>query len=317
MKALYEFGCFRLDGVRRLLLRDGAPVVLTAKAFDLLQVLVERGGEVVSKDELMEALWPNTVVIEANLTQQIAIVRKALGTTAQDRRYVVTHPGRGYSFAEPVHIVAPGQAPPAAAAPQRWRPRSTLALGLLLAVTAAFGYVWWLRHPQNPNQSRSVLVASPRSVLAILPFQNLSNDAGQEFLSDGLTEETIADLGELSPESLGVIARTSAVTASRCRPRRIAQVLVHGFAWGTLLRIISSLHAAYFSALLVVDVVIIESVLLGDAVRNAEHLGGAVVSLHRLAFGFCFVEFATYVHALVSESIQALEFPVRCMTGMV
>jgi TolB-like protein/DNA-binding winged helix-turn-helix (wHTH) protein/Flp pilus assembly protein TadD len=215
VKTLYEFGCFRMDGVRRLLLRDGAPVVLTAKAFDLLQVLVERGGEVVSKDELMEALWPNTVVIEANLTQQVAMVRKALGTTAQDRRYVVTHPGRGYSFAEPVHIVPPaasgGDAPertPPAALPMRWRPRS---VGLLLAVTAAFGYVWWLRHPPNPNQPRSVVVASPRSVLAILPFQNLSNDAEQEFLSDGLTEETIADLGELSPESLGVIARTSAM----------------------------------------------------------------------------------------------------------
>jgi TolB-like protein/DNA-binding winged helix-turn-helix (wHTH) protein/tetratricopeptide (TPR) repeat protein len=223
VNALYEFGCFRIDAVRRLLLRDGVPVVLTAKAFDLLLVLVERGGAVVSKDELMGALWPSTVVIEANLTQQIAMLRKALGTTAQDHRYVVTHPGRGYSFAEPVRILpatAAGgadadpppptldlAAPATAAHGLPWRPRWALGLGFLAA--AALGAVLWLRQPPSAGQSQSVIVASPRSVLAILPFQNLSNDAEQEFLSDGLTEETIADLSELSPESLGVIARTS------------------------------------------------------------------------------------------------------------
>jgi TolB-like protein/DNA-binding winged helix-turn-helix (wHTH) protein len=232
VSALYEFGCFRIDAVRRLLLRDGAPVVLTAKAFDLLLVLVERGGKVVSKDELMAALWPSTVVIEANLTQQIAMLRKALGTTAQDHRYVVTHPGRGYSFAEPVRILPataaggaiaeptaqPDPPPPTLdlAAPATaahglpWRPRWPH-LGLALLAAAALGAVLWLRQPPSAGQSQSVIVASPRSVLAILPFQNLSNDAEQEFLSDGLTEETIADLSELSPESLGVIARTSAM----------------------------------------------------------------------------------------------------------
>jgi TolB-like protein len=65
-----------------------------------------------------------------------------------------------------------------------------------------------------------VLVASPRSVLAIFPFQNLSSDAEREFLSDGLTEETIADLGELGPESLGVIARTSAMVYTPPNPSR-------------------------------------------------------------------------------------------------
>ena len=241
MNALYEFGCFRIDAVRRLLLRDGAPVVLTAKAFDLLLVLVERGGAVVSKDELMGALWPSTVVIEANLTQQIAMLRKALGTTAQDHRYVVTHPGRGYSFAEPVRILPAAAAGGATAEPAAhlsvrrdssdadqppptldlvapataahelpWRPRwAHLGFGFLAA--AALGAVLWLRQPPSTGPSQSVIVASPRSVLAILPFQNLSNDAEQEFLSDGLTEETIADLSELSPESLGVIARTSAM----------------------------------------------------------------------------------------------------------
>ncbi len=189
----------------------------------------------------MRTLWPSTVVIEANLSQQVAMVRKALGTTGH--RYLMTHPGRGYSLAEPVRVIpvaevcdrpALERAPPGedkeriddepsdstkdqtsaaeGAHSLAGLPRSArIALGLILTVTVAFACVWWLRQPPSPTQSAS-RSPSQRSVLAILPFQNLSNDPEQEYLSDGLTEETIADLGELSPESLGVIARTSAMT---------------------------------------------------------------------------------------------------------
>ncbi|MDP9192485.1 MAG: winged helix-turn-helix domain-containing protein [Acidobacteriota bacterium] len=93
--AVYEFGPYVLDRPRRLLTRDGAPVGLTPKAFDLLSLLVENGGRVVSKETLMSALWPDTVVEESNLTFQISTLRKALS----DGRYVVTIPGRGYQFA--------------------------------------------------------------------------------------------------------------------------------------------------------------------------------------------------------------------------
>src|SRR5215207_6715562 len=106
---VYEFGPFRLHPLRRVLLRDGCPVALTARVFDPLLVFVERRGRVVAKEELMAALWPDTAVEENNLTQHVSMLRKALGERAGGRRYVVTVPGRGYSFVEPVREVAFGE----------------------------------------------------------------------------------------------------------------------------------------------------------------------------------------------------------------
>jgi eukaryotic-like serine/threonine-protein kinase len=102
---LYEFGPYRLDPGRKLLLRNGDPVALTSKALETLLVLVERSEHVVSKDDLMKAVWPNTFVEEANLTQHISMVRKALGETPQDHRYIVTSAGRGYRFAGEVRVI--------------------------------------------------------------------------------------------------------------------------------------------------------------------------------------------------------------------
>ncbi|HMD17517.1 MAG TPA: winged helix-turn-helix domain-containing protein [Terriglobales bacterium] len=102
----YEFGPFRMDPSRQLLLRDGQPVPLTPKAFETLLVLVQRGEELVSKDELMKLLWPDTFVEESNLTQHISMLRKALGESPQDHRYIVTMSGRGYRFAQKAREVS-------------------------------------------------------------------------------------------------------------------------------------------------------------------------------------------------------------------
>ena len=104
-QCFYEFGHFRMDPGRKLLLRDGEPVTLTSKAFEMLLVLVERSEQVVSKDELMKVLWPDSFVEESNLTQHISILRKALGETPKDHRYILTFPSRGYRFAESVRTV--------------------------------------------------------------------------------------------------------------------------------------------------------------------------------------------------------------------
>ena len=82
-----------------------SPVPLTPKTFQILLVLVRHGKEIVTKDDLMKKVWPDTFVEEANLSRNIFMLRKALGETAQDRQYIITVPGRGYRLTENVHLV--------------------------------------------------------------------------------------------------------------------------------------------------------------------------------------------------------------------
>jgi DNA-binding winged helix-turn-helix (wHTH) protein len=107
-KVVYEFGPFRMDPDKQVLLRDGQLIAVTPKAFETLLVLVRRGREVVSKDELLKEVWPDSFVEEANLSQHIFKLRKALGDTVEGERYIVTLPGRGYRFAVPVRTVTEG-----------------------------------------------------------------------------------------------------------------------------------------------------------------------------------------------------------------
>jgi DNA-binding winged helix-turn-helix (wHTH) protein len=106
MASAYEFGPFRLDGVKRLLTRDGAVVPLKPKAFDTLLALVERQGEVVSKDDLMARVWPDCFVEEGNLSLNIHSLRRALGETPDDHSFIVTVPGHGYVFVAQVRRVS-------------------------------------------------------------------------------------------------------------------------------------------------------------------------------------------------------------------
>src|SRR5215469_7224505 len=104
-KVLYEFGPFRADPDQQVLLRDNQPVAITPKVFETLLLLIRRSGEVVTKDDLMKELWPDAFVEESNLSQNIFMLRKALGDASEDRRYIVTVPGRGYRFATDVRTV--------------------------------------------------------------------------------------------------------------------------------------------------------------------------------------------------------------------
>lgn len=115
IKHLYEFPPFRLDPQKRLLFRENEPVPLTPKVLETLLVLVENRDRVVTKDELMKLLWPDSFVEESNLSQNIFTLRKALGDSTQERRYILTVPGRGYQFVASVQEIggAPTIAPTA------------------------------------------------------------------------------------------------------------------------------------------------------------------------------------------------------------
>src|SRR5262245_16249831 len=94
----YDFGRFRLKSADRVLLREGEPVPLTPKVFDILMTLVEHSGQIVEKDDLMKRVWANTFVEEGNLTRNVSLLRKALGESAGGAQFIETVPRRGYRF---------------------------------------------------------------------------------------------------------------------------------------------------------------------------------------------------------------------------
>ena len=121
-KEIYEFGPFTVDPVERVAFRDGKPLILTPKVFDTLLCLVRNRGRVLTKDEILQEVWPDTFVEEVNLAVNISTLRKALGESPQEGRFIATVPGRGYRFVAEVSAsvaekgaAAPDDANPAAA----------------------------------------------------------------------------------------------------------------------------------------------------------------------------------------------------------
>src|SRR5215218_2221174 len=158
----YEFGPFRLDPVKRRLLRDGETLRLTPKAFDLLLVLVEESGRTVGKDELFEKVWAGTVVEENNLNQNITALRKSLGDSRQESQYIATIPGVGYRFVAEVRKTVDGfpesreeDAKEVRARPSRVFRYALLTLALVLA---AIAYVLYTREKPRPAVSSIIVL---------------------------------------------------------------------------------------------------------------------------------------------------------------
>lgn len=108
-RELYEFEGFRLDAAEQLLLRDGEPVPLEPKIFETLLVLIRHEGRLVSKEELMRAVWPDSFVEESNLTRHISVLRKALSGDDGGPTYIETVPKRGYRFVGEVRALTRGR----------------------------------------------------------------------------------------------------------------------------------------------------------------------------------------------------------------
>jgi TolB-like protein/DNA-binding winged helix-turn-helix (wHTH) protein/Tfp pilus assembly protein PilF len=210
-----RFGGFELDSRAGELRRHGRRIRLQQKPFRFLEILLERPGEAVTREELRQRLWPADVFVDFDHSLNSAAnkLRDALGDMAASPRFIETL-ARGYRFIAPVDGVAPPvvEAPAAVAAPmapaggsgraaarRRWERQ----LGIGLAGVASLaGLVGWY--------TLGLGAVPPRRVtLAVMPFQNLSADPAEEFVSDGFTEEMIAQLGRINPDAVGVIARTS------------------------------------------------------------------------------------------------------------
>ena len=223
-KPLYEFGRFRLDPAEHLLLDEGKPVSLTPKAFELLLTLIQNNRRLLTKEELMGRVWPDSFVEEANLTVNISVLRKVLGEMPDGRQYIETVPKHGYRFlssvTERLDTLAPavptvdagrpeaGASNPATAPTPTSQARSQaspkgefhhpaggLRAGVLVLVVVALGVLTYSLYRRHSAPAQSL--AEPRR-LAILPFRNLRQDPSDEFLSLSLADAVITKLGYVS-----------------------------------------------------------------------------------------------------------------------
>ena len=248
----YEFGRFRLKSDERVLLRGEELVPLTPKAFDILLTLLENDGRIVRKDDLMKKVWPNTFVEEGNLTQNVSLLRKALGESANGPQFIETVPRRGYRFVAPVskikgtngellsvtpnkHLLpnAPTSLPAEPShAPRKWAlgtrnskletfstrvPAVVLTLAAVLATVVGIAYL----------SARNKAGAAPTAIqsIAVLPFVDDSPDADAEYLDDEIAESLVNSLTKLP--KLRVVPRSVMVNykGRNVDPRKVGQEL--------------------------------------------------------------------------------------------
>ena len=230
----YRFGPFELRTQTRELYKHGVKLKLRPQAYQVLAVLLERAGDAVTREELLKRVWPSDTFVdfEHGLNTAIKELRGALSDSATEPRYIETLPKLGYRVITPVEGVAgaagvsdeestaklapgadgslgePAELAVAAGSRQvnrrKWQ---WVALAVIGAAVIA-GSLAMLKRAHS-GHSAQIADARGRTMLAVLPFENLTGEEGQEYFSDGLTEEMIAQLGRLDPQKFGVIARTS------------------------------------------------------------------------------------------------------------
>jgi TolB-like protein/DNA-binding winged helix-turn-helix (wHTH) protein/tetratricopeptide (TPR) repeat protein len=227
-KRRVQFGVFEVDLRNAEIRRRGAKIRLQEKPFQLLVLLLERAGDITTRKELRRGLWPADTFVDfdANLKTTVNKLRQALGDSAENPVFIETIPRRGYRFLAPVSFIeesrgisAPEQ-DSTVTGPQSSSVRSSVGVenvwtwrhlaAAVLSVICVGTLATYLARPKAQHTPASSPGAR-RAVLIVLPFDNLSGDPSQEYFSDGLTDEMIVLFGRQYPQSLAVIARTSAM----------------------------------------------------------------------------------------------------------
>ena len=230
---VYAFGPYRLDQPEHRLLRDEQTIPLSPKAFDLLVALVSRAGHLVTKEQLLQEVWPGTFVEEANLSYTVSLLRKALGDEREPYRYVETVPKRGYRFIGVIDGARTGERTPeridvkvpleseapvsvGIAAPElssssghrSFVGRHLLGLTVGASILVVLAASWWVVSSLRDSASSpaSEAAAPERLSIAVLSFSDLSPQGDQEYLADGLAEELMTAFASVG---LRVAARTS------------------------------------------------------------------------------------------------------------
>jgi DNA-binding winged helix-turn-helix (wHTH) protein/TolB-like protein len=267
MQRGFQFGNFRLRPDEHVLLRgERENISLAPKAFDLLVLLVKNNGHLLTRDELLRAIWPDSFVEESNLTVNISLLRKVLGNAEDGQPFIQTVPKKGYRFVGEVTVQcddgasvlpassqlpsampetgAPGplaQASTAVVEPprdsvvaqprMRWRAWSLLALALIgLAVFLAIRFV-------RANRKVSPAAALARRNLAVMPFQNLKHDPDTDFLGFALADAVINKLGYVSELTVRPSYSVVRYASQPAEPRQVARELgVNTMLTGTYIR---------------------------------------------------------------------------------
>ena len=211
--SVVQFGVLELDLKARELRKRGVKVKLQEQPFQVLSVLIEHAGQVVTKEELRQRIWPSDTFVDFDHGMHSAItrLREALGDSTESPRFIETLPRRGYRFIASVKEIGTRMEPkeplPGAFGNRLRRWAAIVVLGLLVG-TSLLGILLefdvggarrWLRRQSNPKIQS----------LAVLPLQNLSGDPAQDYFADGMTDALITDLSQIS--TLHVISRTSAM----------------------------------------------------------------------------------------------------------
>jgi len=306
----YRFGPFLLDPGERLLTREAAPVALTTRLFELLLAFVRSPGVLLTKSDLMDAVWPDRVVDEGSLTQAIFSLRKALGENDEDGRYITTVTGRGYSFSAPVENV--GAAPrtdasrealsPAPAVMSETTPIAVLSgkrkpmplyllAGALAVVIAGAAFLFW---------PRSAPAAGKPLVVVVSDFQNLSNNPLFDRTFTTAAKSDLQQSPRLSVLSDGMVADTLDLMIrskdARLTPQLAQEVCARNNGQAAISGIIAQVGASYLLTLTATDCV--NSQVISTDKAEVGSLDALLPALDRLVEG---------VRQTLGESADSIE----------